>query len=271
MKSGTPALGIGSFWTAMEPGLDFPHSVLLRKSYIIASSYRCGSTFLCSQLWSTGVLGAPAEYLNIGATRMSRDIMMGRLRVRTPEEYFKKLLACRTSGNGVFGIKVHFPDLEAAMLWYPPMLRLLSPTAYIYFQRRDKLAQAVSMAKAIQTNAWQSLDNKDCTRLVYDAALIAQCLKEIQRQNFGWVRWFETNNVKPFSLYYEDLVADPVSLVRKVAKLLDVQNDKPDKICLPVLERQADQINADWISRFRRERDKCIELEGDYSVLGSIS
>ena len=44
--------------------LDLPGPVSLRKSYIVASTDRSGSTFLCSMLWRTGVLGAPAEYWN---------------------------------------------------------------------------------------------------------------------------------------------------------------------------------------------------------------
>ena len=55
-------------WMGRE--LDFPGSAAQRKSYVVASSYRCGSTFFCSALWRTGVLGAPAEYLNIGDGRM---------------------------------------------------------------------------------------------------------------------------------------------------------------------------------------------------------
>ncbi len=45
----------------MDARLDFPRSVPLRRSYVVASSYRCGSTLFCSELWRTGLLGAPAE------------------------------------------------------------------------------------------------------------------------------------------------------------------------------------------------------------------
>ena len=50
-QTGGPATGLSS-------------SVPLRKSYIVASTDRSGSTFFCSLLWQTGVLGAPAEYWN---------------------------------------------------------------------------------------------------------------------------------------------------------------------------------------------------------------
>ncbi len=263
----SPHLKRHSVW--MEPGLDFRRSVPLRKSYIVASSYRCGSTFFCSQLWSTGVLGAPAEYLNVGAGRMRRDDMMRRLQADSPEDYFAKLLGCRTSKNGVFGMKVHFPHFEAAMSWYPSMISVLSPVRYIFLDRKDKLAQAVSMAKAMQTDAWQSLDGSAKAVLVYDEGFIAQCLREIQQQNLGWLRWFEINNVRPLVVHYEDSVADTANVIRSVVELLDVQNDEPEQISLPAVEKQGDETNIEWLTRFRREPDRWLELDGGYGGMAS--
>ena len=48
----------------LDERLDFNHGVPLSKSYIVASSYRSGSNYLCHELWRTGVLGSPVEFLN---------------------------------------------------------------------------------------------------------------------------------------------------------------------------------------------------------------
>jgi LPS sulfotransferase NodH len=248
----------------MDARLDFPRAVPMRRSYIVASSFRCGSTFLCSRLWKTGVLGAPAEYLNVGAGRLWRDVMMRRLDAGSPDEYLLKLLSCRTSRNGVFGMKIHFPHFEAALKWYPSILTVLSPVTYIYITRRDKMAQAVSMARAVQTNAWSSLDDKQRAQLVYDEAFIVQCLREIQEQDFGWLRWFEKKNISPFIVRYEELVADTANAVRGVVELLGAQNDEPDEVWLPLIEKQGDEVNLEWIRRFRRERDRGMELDGGH-------
>jgi trehalose 2-sulfotransferase len=236
----------------MDPCLDFPQSVPLRKSFIVAASYRCGSTFLCSHLWRTGVLGAPAEYLNVGGSRMLRDIMMRRLRADTPEQYFARLLGCRTSKNGVFGMKVHFPHFEAAMSWYPSMLEVLSPVTYIYLNRRDRLAQAISMTKALQTDVWSSLESNPRPTLLYNEAFIVQCLREIQHQNLNWLQWFETNNITPFIVHYEDAVADTAAVVRSVAERLGVADDEPEQIFLPFIEKLGDELNLEWRDRFAR-------------------
>jgi LPS sulfotransferase NodH len=246
----------------MDARLDFPRSVPLRKSYIVASSYRCGSTFFCSELWRTGVLGAPAEYVNIGAGRQLRDVMMNRLQAASAEDYFEKLLACRTARNGVFGMKVHFHHFEPALSWYPSITKVLSPVTYIYLNRRDKLAQAVSMAKAMQTDAWTSMDGVPEIILRYDEAFITQCLEDIQQQRLGWLRWFEMNNITPFVVNYEDLVADKASVIRRIVELFDVANDEPEEVRLPVTQKQGDGTNIEWAARFRREADQRIQPGG---------
>jgi trehalose 2-sulfotransferase len=236
----------------MDVRLDFPQSVPLRRAFIVASSYRCGSTFLCSHLWRTGLLGAPAEYLNIAGSRMLRDVMMDRLRANSPEDYFAKLLACRTSRNGVFGMKVHFHHFEAAMSWYPSMLNLLSPVTYIYLNRKDRLSQAVSMTKALQTDVWSSLESDAKRTPQYNEAFIVQCLREIQQQNLSWLQWFETNSVAPFVVYYEDVVADTASVVRKIIDLLGAANEEPDRTHVPFIEKLGDEVNVEWRERFER-------------------
>jgi trehalose 2-sulfotransferase len=237
----------------MDPQLDFSGSPPLRKSFIVASSYRSGSTYFCSQLWKTGVLGAPAEYLNMGGGRMLRLVMERRLQATSPEDYFAKLLACRTSSNGVFGLKAHYHHFERALDWCPSMIALLSPVTYIYVSRRDTIAQAVSMAKAIQTNRWMSIDPDVKTALRYDERLISDCLEEIQQQRIGWLRWFELNAITPFVINYEDLIDNMAIVVSSMVKLMDVEGDERHAVRLPPVEKLGDETNIEWATRFRRE------------------
>jgi trehalose 2-sulfotransferase len=228
---------------------DFKRSVPLRKSYIVASSYRCGSTFLCVGLWQTGLLGAPWEYLN---TNFELGAMTARLQASSPADYVRKLLGCRTSLNGVFGMKAHFPHFEAGLKRYPQLLETLSPLSYVYINRRDKLAQAVSMAKAFQTKSWTSLAKPDRSALRYDRQHIARCLEEAESQRLGWLRWFENNNVTPFVVNYEDLLADKASVIDSIVELLDVAGDQTDEVDLVSIDKQGDRTNEEWIERFRQ-------------------
>jgi LPS sulfotransferase NodH len=240
----------------MDARLDFSESPPLQKSYIVAASYRCGSTYLCTRLWNTGVLGAPAEYLNVGGGRMLRHVMERRLQATSPEDYFVKLLACRTSSNGVFGMKAHYHHFERALDWCPQMLKLLAPVTYVYLSRRDAIAQAVSMAKAIQTNRWTSMDDDVETVPQYDEGLIGQCLEEINQQKVGWMRWFELNNITPFVINYEHLITNTSDVIGSVIKLLDVRDDEACELYPPLVEKLGDGINAEWAARFRREASR---------------
>lgn len=233
-----------------DPRLDFGRSVPVRQSYVIASSFRSGSTLLCVRLWETGVLGAPWEYLNF---HNEMPLMMSRLQPCSPEDYIEKLLACRTSSNGVFGIKAHFHDFSAGIERYTGLLDCLSPITYIYINRRDKLAQAVSMAKAHQTDSWTSLATPKSATLRYCKHEIARCFAEANRQTRNWRRWFRDHGVKPVLIDFEDLVADPAKIVRNVVTVLGVQNDTPDTVYVPKIQKQGDDMNEHWIERYRCE------------------
>ncbi len=232
--------------------LDFDHAAPLQKSYMVTSSFRCGSAYLCSLLWKTGLLGAPSAVLN-SPTKEVRALMT-RFKASSPADYIAQLLAHRTSRNGIFGMKVHFSHFEAFLKEYPALLEVLSPVTYIYIYREDKVAQAVSMAKALQTNQWSSRWEKgESPPLQYDQELIQNCMNEIQQQDEGWLRWFEAQKAIPFQVTYERLTADPDGVVRSVVELLGVQNDEPSEVQVPPAEKQSDETNEEWIERFVRE------------------
>ena len=175
--------------------LDFTPGVPLRKSYIIASSARSGSNFLSSLLWHTGVLGAPCEYLN---PNFEMHTMMNRLKASSPADYLARLLECRTSRNGIFGLKSHFHNFEAFLKGYPGFLKAIAPVAYVYISREDKVAQAVSMAKAYQTAAWTAAMKGNRRTPRYDRALIAKCLEEIGQQESSWLSGSMPTTSSPF-------------------------------------------------------------------------
>jgi trehalose 2-sulfotransferase len=241
----------GAFRFDSDERLDFKRFAPLRRSYIIASSSRSGSSHLCLSLWRTGLLGAPAEYLNSG---ILLPILVNRLSASSHADYVVKLLARRTSRNGVFGMKAHFRHFKNFLVAYPKLLEVLSPVTYVEIGRQDKIAQAVSMAKALQTNQWRSWTPEgQKSALHYDHELIASCLKDLEQQEIDWRSWFEAYNITPFHVTYEDFIADPAAVVRDIVELLGVQDDERDQVNVPPALKQADETNQEWIDRFRRQ------------------
>jgi trehalose 2-sulfotransferase len=231
--------------------LDFKRVTPLRKSYLIASSYRCGSSYLCWLLWKTGLLGAPSEVLN-ATSELPQFI--NRFKTSSPSDYITKILERRVSRNGVFGVKAHFHHFEAYQKQYPPLLKRMAPVTYIHINRPDKVAQAVSMVKALQTNRWHSrMEGGPKPSLHYDREMIANCLADIEEQDLAWRRWFKAHGVSSFDVTYTDLTKDAAGVVRRIVELLGVANDEPDEVLIPSVEKQGDETNNEWIERYERE------------------
>jgi LPS sulfotransferase NodH len=181
--------------------------------------------------------------------------MLLRLAATGPDDYFTKLTARRTSRNGVFGLKTHFHHFEAALRTFPGLLAAMPDVRYIYINRKDKLAQAVSMAKAYQTQAWVSFSEPARKPLFYSKDFIAACLGEVRIQTEAWERWFAGRKIDPLIIHYEDVVADRDVEIAKVLRLLGTEGDEPEEISLPEVRRQSDSVNAEWILQFRADTE----------------
>jgi len=230
-----------------DPMFDFAAPVPLRKSYIVASTPQAGGAFLCARLWQTGVLGAPCEYLGYPSGRVG-GAMAKRVAAASHDDYLAKVLAYRTSPNGVFGVEVGFEDFEQARRRVPGLLNLLSTPLFIYVNRRDALAQAVAMVKAATPR--------------YDRDLISKCLGSLERGRLGWRRWFAANAIEPLIVTYEELVDDEAAVVAGIIERLGVAGDEPEAVLhLMPTEEQGDDTGAAWSARFKREIEAGVEPE----------
>jgi trehalose 2-sulfotransferase len=248
-------------WFAMLSGLsgfsgaryDFELPGTFRKAYVIAATYRSGSTYLCTLLWKSGVLGAPFEYFNY---EYEMRLLQARFNARTPGEYVRALVEHRTSPNGIFGVKLQYAHFKAFVRRYPDLLKDLAPVRFLYIERQDKVAQAVSLAKALQSRAWFSVteDREAQMPLFYSYDFIATCLNRLQNDCDRWRQWFRENGIDPVTMYYEELCARGKEVTSQVVQFLEVEKDVPAPVSVPSLERQADEINESWIVRFRDEQ-----------------
>ena len=247
-----------------DPQFDFAEPAPLRKSYVVASSDRASSTLLCRLLWQTGRLGAPWEYLNSSfenvrgtlaapANRSIASTMVQRLGARDPGAYIARLLACRTSSNGVFGLKSNFSDLKSALDEFPNLLNALAPVTYVYVDRRDKLIQAASAVKSLLASGLAGeFGTATGGHLLYDRDMISKSLGKLERNRLHWWRWFEKNGIAPLVVYHEDVKADGAEDVRTIAAALDVSYDT-DQIVLPPFDQRSDPVIEEWAARFGQE------------------
>ena len=155
---------------------------------------------------------------------------------------------------------------------------MLAPVTYIYVDCHDKLAQAVSVVRALL--AGRTVADLDATPagrpLHYDRDLISKYLGRLERQRLAWWRWFEANGIEPFVIYRDDVNADIAGVIRAVAELLDVGNDAADEVDFPSFAQAHDDATTDeWAAQFTREIESGIDVRresfaGDelFSMLG---
>lgn len=209
--------------------------------YLIASTQRSGSYFLSHLLHSSGQMGAPLEYLH----PEHAEAWQSQLGADDFPTMIHKLFERRTSPNGWFGIKAHWDHFEFGR--QSGLDELIRFERFIRIERRDRIAQAVSLALARQTKAWLSMQEQICEPEYQDHA-IERAMHTLQRHSRNWDAWAAAAGVKPVQVYYEDLVAEPLETVNRILREFGLT---PMTSLPPVATaRQASGVNQEWKRRY---------------------
>jgi LPS sulfotransferase NodH len=214
--------------------------------YIIASAPRSGSHLLSTLMSATGLAGKPEEHFNPWHMGLAGEFPMDLI---FQPEHVQKLIETTTTPNGVFGTKAQFTQVSN----FVGMQRLESlfptPLKYIYIQRNDDLRQAISLARAIQTNRymWDQTEEKSPT---FNRELIFQCMREIKIQEKGWEMHFFQNHIEPFRVMYEEFIQDTAAVIRSVLSYLGIEIPQGFVISQPPTHKLADEITEEWVREY---------------------
>ncbi len=252
------------------PSWDLKASRLPCRTWCVAAVPRTGSTLLCRAVWDTQRVGAPKEYLNPMQLRDWRHrldpsptqrwvhgllrgpapaaLNLGHWSDETLMAYLDRLRRRRTGPTGWFGLKIHHHHFARWFGNRDPE-DFLGPIRWVTITRRDKVAQAVSWARAVQTGRWAA-HQRGWAPPLYDEGAIRRRLMEIERQEVAWSLWLRSRGLQPLELIYEDVVADLGGAVRSVLQHLG--ESPSDLVVRPGMQRQADATSQEWIARYRR-------------------
>ncbi len=246
------------------------------RAYVLCGTPRTGSTLVCTLVESTGVAGRPQSYfrkqdLDTYATTWGLP--------RTPDgrvafaDYLRGALTAGQSANGVFATRImwgtmaevvqNLRDLYAdhTSADRDLLTRAFGPTHFIYLRRRAVVAQAVSRARAEQTNVWHIIGDVPIGDVPaaqpahaphYDFAQIRSYTQEIEAHNQAWTAWFRTQGVQPHHVWYEDVAAAPVQTTHAILAFLQLAVPPHVRITAHN-QRLADGISTEWLARYHAD------------------
>ena len=220
--------------------------------YMLATVPRTGSSWLSHVLWQTGCLGAPLEYLNFdkGGPYFFAH--------KAPEEQlalWRSVQRRRTSPNGVFGFKCFLTELQALREENPQLLAAVRPRKVVYLARRDRIAHAVSYARARMSGIWRAEQERDGPpRLEYSQQALEMAEDALDAHAAGWEEMFRRLGVEPLRLWYEDALANPAEVADRIAAFVGVSIVPGAAVTVPAVRRQSGPQSREWAERYARSR-----------------
>jgi LPS sulfotransferase NodH len=284
------------------------------RSYIVCATPRSGSTLVCHALSETGVAGRPEEYFEalrhsgrprrpeeyfLGVEDQSIRDHLGERAVgsdpppRSPlwsraayDRYLEWAFEAGTTANGVFGAKLmwgYFSDFVSLVRNIPaysdvPLAELLSDVfpelTFVRIVRANKVRQAVSLWKAVQTATWRedqasagaiasvesdgsppyrSFIEEHRPQLRFHYGAIDHLLRQLLIEEASWDAFFEHSGIKPILVLYENFAGDYETSTLNLLDRLDLA--PPEGFDFePRMKKQSDAINDDWTRRYSELR-----------------
>lgn len=222
-----------------------PLAPIEKRTLIIAMTERSGSTNLCSVLAKLGPFGEPEEYFNPQGLMETLPQQLG---ATSASDYLAKL----ADRSEVFCFKV------SGLNWRPfeARARTIFPNArYVYLDRMDLEAQAISLYRARKTWVWHKPENaKGATAAPeFDAAELEECRQHLMIGKTKWAHFFFQNDIKPLHIKYEHLLAD---MPKAVQMICGEAGRLVFKDAVPTGDFQIlrDETSAAWKDRLQRLR-----------------
>ena len=222
------------------------------KHYIVASIQRTGSNLL-RQLLETLNVGCPCEMIyELEEGNIETIYLKGKIHLRSK----------------IWGATFHWSHWERALANLRgttshrgddfQMLNDIFPNLkFIYLYRLNKIKQAISWVRAKQTGQWQYPVNEKVKDVEYNEPEIEKILMRINLQQARWQNFFDTYNICPCFVAYEELCENRMQVISGILNFLGCSYKDIDKISrarVPI-KQQYDEISEEWYQRFMENKE----------------
>lgn len=214
-----------------------------RVCYIIASAPRSGSHLFSTLMGATGLAGKPEEHFNPWHMGIAKEFPMDLV---FQPEHVQTLIEKTTTPNGVFGTKAQFTQISNFVGLHRLESLFPTPLKYIYIQRKDDLRQAISLARATQTDRWM-WDQEESKEPYFDHHLLFQCMREIKIQEKGWEMYFYEKGIEPFRVVYEEFSQNTGPVILSALQYLGIETPERFAAPPPPIKKIADAVTEEWV------------------------
>jgi len=265
-------------------------------SYLILATPRSGSYLCCESLINTGLAGYPTEYF--GPLQIKSILKL--LQTSDSSEWIAWILRQGTTPNGVFGGKLIWQFHEDLIdrlrtiegyekLSTSEVLSNAFPNLrYLWTTRRDKVRQAISYWKALQTNAWfvyndsanlPKADNEEQTMSnlrmswrnpasdpifnrkatdnpVFNYKAIERLCIGIEQDEVEIEQYCARLGIQPFKVVYEDFVDAYEETALQMLDYLQIPHSKDLVFGERKMQKLANEQSEEWLQRYYELKQK---------------
>jgi LPS sulfotransferase NodH len=184
------------------------------------------------------------------------------------QQYVSHVLVKGKTGNGIFGAKIMWGhlgdflelltgngDLSSSQRVNGCLQSAFPNLTYIYVTRQDKLRQAISLWKAVQTQQWRldrgTPEAENCRVPIFDFEAIEYLQRRLVEHDLDWQRFFAAAHIEPLVLRYEEFANDLKPTFIRVAEFLGLQGRLDHHVAPPSMIKQSNSQSEGWIERYR--------------------
>jgi LPS sulfotransferase NodH len=203
--------------------------------YCVTFSIRSGSSLLCEDLTQWG-LGAPTEYFQLPTAPVLEVGELADYVVKVVEETPGDVFGVKMSWQQTYALGDHLHKEGETSAEFD--LRSVFPgLRYVHISRKDKIAQAVSGWRSLQTGVWHHPVGETVVpgQPPYDFERIKAVLLQCIAEDWLWRSFFEDRSIDALDLVYEEYVQDRVAGLGEIARFLDQE---------PALVAPTDRLNV---------------------------
>jgi LPS sulfotransferase NodH len=224
-----------------------PDSTPPYRSLLIFSTPRSGSTYYSDVLSSAGQIGECREWFNFRYMKAYCNIFQ--LQDLNFDKYLEFIRAKTSNNTGTFAVNMHIDQYRQLKQQGIDVLGL-SFDLVIYLERAEKIAQAVSLAKASLSDQWSDFlrPARELPESIPHSLITGSLAKIQESQEF-----FE-NNLRPhcdFHFIYEDFTSqDNLKYFERPLEKLGL--NMPLENLHTQLSKQADQHSEKLIEEYKQ-------------------